>query len=73
VRHQAAVSPAVVGLPWMRSAGCAPSAASRWRSVSTSARYVAFVVDHGIASCEPWSSLSAIHGVGHADEATAFA
>ena len=39
--------------------------------LSTLSRYCAFVGDQGVARFEPHISLSAIHGVAQADDATA--
>ena len=44
---------------------------SRLTKMITFCRYCEFVGDHGVARFEPHISLSAIHGVAQADEATA--
>ena len=51
--------------------GRAPSDDNRRSSVSTFARYVVFDSDQGVAVPAPKSSLSAITGVAHPEEATA--
>ena len=66
-----AASPSVNGRVERSRNGRAPSSRRRLTKMITFWRYWVFVGDHGVARFEPHISLSAIHGVAQADEATA--